>query len=334
MSENFTSATTIPCLMATAVNTVEIRERTLDALAPGHVRVRTELSMVSTGTELHRIQNTHTVSRPFPTMTGYIAIGTAVGLGQGVTRVKLGDRVLFRFAHMAMADAPESHCVAVPAEVPSADAVCTTLASISIRGIRAARVELGDSVAVFGQGVIGLFATHLAKLAGACPVIAVDLVAARRDIARAMGADVALDPRTDDVPARIKDLTGGVGVDAAIDASATPRVIAGLPAITRAEGRVIVLGGVHGKVEMDLYSFFQKNNLTMVGCGSAYHSDWPYDSDEGNFAAILRMMRAGMIRPGPAVTHRVPYTEGPRLYRMLIEGKDKAVGVQFEWPAG
>jgi 2-desacetyl-2-hydroxyethyl bacteriochlorophyllide A dehydrogenase len=331
MAENFTSPVTVKCLMATAVDTVEVRDRKLEQLATGQVRLKTEYSMVSTGTELHRIQDTHTKRQPFPCMTGYIALGHVVGLGQGVSQLKLGDRVLFRYAHFSMIDAPAEQCRLLPPELAGTDAICTPLISISIRAVRAARTQLGDSVAIFGQGVVGLFATHLAKLAGACPVIAVDPVAARRQIARKMGADATIDPLEEDVAKRVMEITGGRGVNAAIDASATTKVIATLPAITAAEGRVIVLGGVHGKVELDLYSHFQKSNLTMIGCGSAYHRDYPYDSDEANFAAILRLMQAGMIRPAPAVTHCVNWTEGPRMYRMLIQEKDKAVGVQFDW---
>ena len=94
--------------------------------------------------------------------------------------------------------------------------------------------------------------------------------------------------------------------------------------------RVIVLGGVHGKVEMDLYTQFQKNNLTMVGCGSAHHCDYPYDED-GNIAALMNMMQAGMVKPAPAISHCVDYRQGPEIFRMLIEEKDKAIGVQFDW---
>lgn len=330
MSDNFAQSTTVKCIMCTAKNTMEVKERKLEQLAPGHVRLKTEFSMVSTGTELHRIMDTHTVSRGYPCMTGYIAIGHVVGLGEGVKKVKLGDRVLFRFAHYAMIDAPEGQCFPVPEGVSSADAVCTPLLSISIRGVRAAQLALGDPVAVFGQGVIGLFATHLAKLSGACPVIAVDPVAARREVGRKMGADVVIDPLKEDAPKRIMELTGK-GVAAAIDASATTRIMPVLPAITRPEGRLIVLGGVHGKVEMDLYTHFQKSNLTMVGCGSAHHTDYPYDGDDANFAAILKMMQAGMVRPGPVISHCAPYTEGPEVFRLLIEEKDKAIGVQFDW---
>ncbi|HTL52546.1 MAG TPA: zinc-binding alcohol dehydrogenase, partial [Planctomycetota bacterium] len=222
-------------------------------------------------------------------------------------------------------------CSAVPPEVSSEDAVCTVLLGISIRGVRGGKVTLGKSVAVFGLGVIGQFATHLSKLAGGYPVIAIDPVAARREIARKMGADVTLDPFKENVAARIKELTGGKGVDVAIESTATPRVVASLPELTAFEGTLVILGGVHGKVEMDFYTYVQKSNQTIVGCGSPYHADYPFISDDANHSAILQMMKGGMVRPRPAVTHQVPYTQGPEMYRILIEEKDKAVGVQFTW---
>jgi len=331
MPENNTAPCSAPCLVATALNTVEVKQRELGELAPGQCRVKAELSMVSTGTELHTIQGTHTQDRPFPRSTGYIALGNIVGIGEGVEGVELGQRVLSPFAHLALIDVPAERLKPVPEGIPSTDAVCTVLLGISIRGVRAAKVQLGDSVAVFGQGVIGAFATHLAKLSGACPVIAVDPVGARREVAKKMGADVVIDPGAEDPRERIMEITGGEGVRAAIEATATTRVIGSLPALTARQGRIIVLGGIHGKAELDLYTFFQKSDQRMIGCGAAHFDDFPYCDDGANRDAILRMMAAGMIRPGPVVTHRAPYTEGPKMYRMLIEEKDKAIGVQFDW---
>ncbi|KPK82839.1 MAG: hypothetical protein AMJ81_09085 [Phycisphaerae bacterium SM23_33] len=331
MAENNTAPTTVKCLMATALNTVQIRDRRLERLAAGEVRIRTEYSMVSTGTELHTIQGTHTQERPFPRMTGYIAIGRVVGVGEGVEAPGLGDRVLFGAAHYEMIDFPAGRCVPVPQEIPSEMAVCTPLLGISIRGVRAARVQLGDPVAVFGQGVIGLFATHLAKLAGGCPVIAVDPVGARREVAGKMGADVSIDPAAEDVAGRIKQLTEGRGVQSSIEATATTKVVGSLPALTAAGGRIVILGGVHGQAQLDLYSFFQKSDQTMVGCGGPHAEDHPYTTAEANTAALFRMMRAGMIRTEPVITHRARYTEGPKIYQMLMNEKDRAIGVQFDW---
>ncbi len=332
MPENNAAATTVKCIMATALDTVEIKERELEALAAGNVRIRTEYSMVSTGTELHTIQGTHTQDRPFPRMTGYIAIGRVVGVGEGVESPVPGERVLFSAAHFEMIDFPAARCVAVPEAIASEVAVCTTLLGISIRGVRAGKVQLGDAVAVFGQGVIGALAAHLAKLAGGCPVIAVDPVARRREVAGRLGVDATIDPVNEDVGERIAQLTGGRGVQAAIEATATPRVISQLPAITAKGGRIVVLGGIHGTAEMDLYTHFQKSDQIMVGCGDAHSEDHPYLTADANTKAIHRMMLAGMINIEPVITHRAPYTKAPGIYRMLINEKDKAVGVQFEWP--
>lgn len=330
-ASNHTSPCTVPCIMAVALKKVEIRERKLEQLEAGAIRVKTEYSMVSTGTELHHIEGTHTKGSTFPRMTGYAAVGKVVGVGEGVEGKKLGDRVLIPFAHYAMIDAPADRCMPIPEGVDPKAAACIPLLGISIRGVRAGRVTLGDAVAVFGQGVIGAFATHFAKLAGAATVIAIDPVAKRREVARELGADEAIDPFNEDVPAKINEMTDGEGVNVAIESTATARVASSLPDIVASEGRIVILGGVHGKVEMDLYTRFQKSNQTMIGAGSAYHADYPYDNDIGNRKAIIRMLKSGMIKPMPAISHCVPHEQAPEMYRMLMEEKEKAIGVHFDW---
>ena len=320
------------CLMATARGKVECCERALDALTPEQIRVRVDVSMVSTGTELHHIQQTHTKASTFPRSTGYISVGRIVGMGTNVSGAALGQRVLVQQGHFAFHNALLKDVKAVPDGVESVDAAAAILLGISLRGIRAGQVRLGDSVAVFGLGVIGQFAVHLAKISGAYPVIAIDPVAKRRDVALQLGADLALDPLQAELPAKVRAATNGEGVRIAIDASGTPRVIASLPDVTADFGKVVVLGGVHGLVEFDLYTRFQKSNLTMVGCGSPYPTDYPFD-EKRNETTLLQMMKAGIVRPRPVVTHFVPWRQGPEMYRMLMEEKDKAIGVAFDWTA-
>jgi 2-desacetyl-2-hydroxyethyl bacteriochlorophyllide A dehydrogenase len=321
-----------PCLLATARNTVECRERPLEALTPEQIRVRVEVSMVSTGTELHHIQETHTKASTFPRSTGYISVGRVVGAGSNVKDVVLGQRVLVQQSHFAHHNADPKTVKVVPDGVESVDGAAAILLGIALRGIRGGQVRLGDPVAVFGLGVIGQFAVHLAKISGAYPVIAVDPVAKRRDIATQMGADVVFDPLQPDLPAKVRAATNGEGARISIDASGTPRVIASLPDVTAAFGKVVVLGGVHGLVEFDLYTRFQKSNLTMVGCGSAYPTDYPFN-EERNETTLLQMMKAGIVRPRPVLTHFVPWQQGPKMYQMLIHEKDKAIGVAFDWTA-
>ena len=319
-----------PCLLAMAKLKVECSERSLDALTENQIRVRQEVSMVSTGTELHHIMGTHTKSSTYPRATGYISVGKIIGLGDKVTNLQLGQRVLLGMGHYAYANAEASQARIVPEGIEPVDAAATILLGISLRGVRGGQVRLGDSVAVFGLGVIGTFAAHLAKVAGGFPVIAVDPVAKRREVAKALGADIALDPLNCDVKKEIFNATGGEGARVAIDATATPKVIATLPDVAAEFGRLVVLGGVHGSVPMDLYTRFQKSNLTMVGCGSAYPTDYPFVGDR-NEITLMQMIRAGMVRPRPAITHFVPWRKGPEMYRILMEEKDKAIGVAFDW---
>jgi 2-desacetyl-2-hydroxyethyl bacteriochlorophyllide A dehydrogenase len=320
----------VPCLMAVALNTVACTTRSLDALASGEVRVRVECSMVSTGTELHHIQQTHTRESSFPRPTGYIAAGRVVGLGPDVKGFEIGERVTCGGGHLAALNAHFSKLKRVPEGVDPVDACAVTLLGISLRGIRAGQVRFGDSVAVFGLGVIGQYAAHLAKLSGAFPVIGIDPVAKRRDIAKQMGADIVIDPFASDAKAEVFKATGNEGVRVSIDASATAKVIATLPDFTAEFGRLIVLGGVHGLVPFDLYTRFQKSNLTMVGCGSPFPTDYPFNESR-NEESLLQMIAAKMVRPRPVVTHYVSWQKAPEMYRMLIEEKDKALGVAFDW---
>src|SRR2546423_207619 len=90
-----------PCLLATAPSKVECSERELPALGPGEVRIKVEVSMVSTGTELHHIQETHTKKAKFPCSTGYISVGRVVGMAPDVKYAAMGQRLLVQQSHFA-----------------------------------------------------------------------------------------------------------------------------------------------------------------------------------------------------------------------------------------
>lgn len=99
--------------------------------------------------------------------------------------------------------------------------MCPDIMSTGFKGAENANIRIGDSVAIFAQGPIGLCATAGARLLGASTIIAIDGNAHRLDIARGMGADVTLNFRECDVIEEILKLTGGRGVDASIEALGT-----------------------------------------------------------------------------------------------------------------
>lgn len=122
------------------------------------------------------------------------------------------------------------------------------IASTGISGAESGNVRVGDTVAVFAQGPIGLCATLGARLRGASLIAGIDPVAERRRMAHRFGASVTLDPRTDDVVARLKDLTGGRGVDVAIEALGRQETFEAALRAIRPGGVLSSLGVYSGKL--------------------------------------------------------------------------------------
>lgn len=132
--------------------------------------------------------------------------------------------------------------------------LCPDIMSTGFSASERAGVRLGDAVAVFAQGPIGLCATAGAKLSGASLVIGVDKVPARLEMAKRMGADVVLNYEQQDVVAEIKKLTGG-GVDVAIEALGTQQTFESALRSVRPGGTLSSLGVYSGHLSVPLDAF-------------------------------------------------------------------------------
>jgi 2-desacetyl-2-hydroxyethyl bacteriochlorophyllide A dehydrogenase len=318
-------------IMATSKGVVELTPWEITKQPePGQVIVQNLCSLVSPGTELSRIHDTHTVHMGFPCAIGYLSSGRIVQLGPGVTDYKVGDRVLATMGHMSygLVDAKKG-LLKVPDNVPLEKAVFAGLAGIPMRGVLCGRLAKGDTALVIGQGCIGLFATWWCKYYGASKVVAFDKVPARLERARQFGADVAVDPGSD-MMAALKTALGD-RANVVLDATGTPAVIAASFELTKDNGRVVVLGGIHKPVTLDLYTHFQKRNLTLVGAG--YPSpEAGTRTEEQNRQECLDLIASGRMPVEKATTHVVPVQQAPELYRMMVEQPAATCGVVFRWP--
>jgi threonine dehydrogenase-like Zn-dependent dehydrogenase len=164
--------------------------------------------------------------RAFPRRLGNMAVGVVTEVGAAVTRFRPGDRV---FGHLPIRETytvHESRVDPLPEGLAPEVAVCLDPAVMAL-AVRDAGIKLGDRVAVFGLGAIGLLAVQLARLGGADQVMAVDPLPLRRDLARRFGADHVLEPG-DDTGLAIRALTRPVGAQphapmpAADDVERTP----------------------------------------------------------------------------------------------------------------
>ena len=173
----------------------------------------------------------------------------------------------------------------------------------------------GSTVFVLGCGPIGCFAVGVARAAGASLVVASDLNPRRLELARAMGAHHTLNPSTDDVVARVRELTGGLGVDLVCEMSGHPAGHAQAFAAARPGGRVNMLGTPSRTTEVDFARDVIFKGLTLYGVtGRKMYSTWD---------AMKRFLKAGQFDPRPVVTHRFP-----------LEGIAEAVAVIKDGQAG
>ena len=171
------------------------------------------------------------------------------------------------------------------------------IASTGISGAESGGVRIGDSVAVFAQGPIGLCATLGARLRGASLIVGVDPVAARRETSRRFGASVTLDPKTEDVVARLKELTGGRGVDVAIEALGRQETFEWALRSTRPGGVLSSLGVYSGKLVAPyeaLYAGLGDQRIVTTLC--------PGGKDR--MRRLMAMVADGRMDLTPLITHR------------------------------
>ena len=138
----------------------------------------------------------------------------------------------------------QGNVIALPEEVPDTEAALLEPFSCVVNGIRVSRMELGDTVVIYGAGPMGLMHLMLCRIAGAARVIVVDPLVDRLEKARQLGSDMTLNPNEDDVVARLEHDTGGRGVDVVITACSVPSVQTEGLRVLSPFGRLCLFGGL------------------------------------------------------------------------------------------
>ena len=170
-------------------------------------------------------------------------------------------------------------------------------------GVLAGGVRPGDVVAVVGAGPVGLAAITCARLFSPSHVIAIDLSDVRLKAAREFGADVTINDSTEDAVAVIRDLTGRLGADVAIEAVGTPATFELAVKLARPGGRIANIG-VHGKPAM-LHLEDQWARDITITTGLVDASSTP---------TLMRLAATGQLDAGRFVTHRFSMDEFEQAY--------------------
>lgn len=203
------------------------------------------------------------------------------------------------------------------------DEACVLLADIASTGISAAEsadIPIGATVAVFAQGPIGLCATAGARLKGASYIFAVDAIEHRLVLSREMGADHVIDFTHEDPVAAIKRLTGGRGVDVAIEALGKQETFQWCLEATRPGGTISSLGVYGGKLEIPVEPF-------VYGIGDKRIVTTLCPGGKERMRKLMELVRHGKLDLSKLITHRYPLDAIEDAYDLFGHQRDGVVKV-------
>lgn len=256
-----------------APRTVEVQERPVPEPGPGQVRVKLGAIGVC-GSDVHYYFEGRIGSAvvQYPTLLGHEPAGVVDAVGEGVT-LEPGTRVavepgspcmhcehclagrfnicpnvvflgtppidgIYEQYHLM----PEHCCIPVPDNVSLVEAAMLEPFGVGLHAVELAQLKLGESVAIFGSGPIGIVTMMAAKLAGAGTVYMTDLVPERLEAVRELGADHVHNARDEDVLAWINDMTNGRGVDVTFEAGGEQETLTHACEAVRIGGRTLIIG--------------------------------------------------------------------------------------------
>ena len=195
---------------------------------------------------------------------GLLGRGVVVKVGPQVTRFKPGDPVHGEWKHRETILKHEDLLYPVSSLVDSETMLFTDPARFALGAVHDAAIKLGDRVAVFGLGAIGMLALQMARLNGAAQVIALDPLPGRLELARGLGADLAINPAACDAGRVIKEATGGKGVDVAIEISGAYAALQHAIRGVHKEGLVVTASYYGDQVNrVDLSREWHHNRVTL-----------------------------------------------------------------------
>ena len=331
-----------PGIVFTKINTAELIETELPEVKDDLVKIKTAFTTLSPGTERANIVGNDTVNGTkapnvtFPRSAGYSASGVVVEVGEAVTGLQVGDRVIgFWTKHKAYNVIPAERVVKIPDELPLSLAAQIFVATFPMAAIRKCRTEAGEAALVMGLGLLGQYAVRLLHAVGAAPVVAVDPVASRRAEALAGGADYALSPTEPDFAAKVKALTGG-GAAVAIEVTGVGAGLDGALDCMKKFGRIALLGCTRDKhFYIDYYRKVHCPGITLIGAHTnarpEAESHPGYFTHRDDIGAIIRLLTYKRVAFDGLSGEVHSPAECPEVYDRLIREKDFPTVVLFDW---
>jgi len=326
-------------LVSIAPEQMTVEEFELNESPPaGQVLVQAGVTAVSAGTEVANylgVTKNRLAEPTKPYYPGYSFAGRVVEVGEGVGGFTAGDRVCGMVNHVSHGLADPLRIAPIPEGVTDEQAAMSTLGIIVLNAVRKPGIQLGESVAVVGAGLIGQFASQLARLAGGRPVVCLDFLTARRELAAKNGTDAALDPKDPGTAAALQHLARD-GFQVVFEASGSNQAVNPAIKLAGRGGRVVLLGSTRGLVDQfDPYGDVHLKGLTIIGAHITTHMEAPNIANSwtplANRQVILDLIRRGDLNVDSLISHRFAPSEAGNVYRQLAHNQSDFFGVVFDW---
>ncbi len=328
----------------------EIREETIPALLPEQVLVETLVSAISSGTEMlvYRGQFPESVvvdetinalagRFQYPLKYGYSAVGRVVALGSDVGPEWDGRLVLAFHSHESHFAASMNELILVPEDMSAETATLLPNMETAVSFLHDGQPLLGEQVAIFGQGIVGLLTTYLLSRFPLRRLVTLDRFANRRHASTLAGAHTSLDPNADNIAEQLHtQLYEGSyqGTDLTYELSGAPSALDQAIAVTGFHGRIVV-GSWYGqkRASLDLGGSFHRSRIQLISSqvstiAPELSGRW---SKNRRITAAWDMLRATEV--SPLITHRYPIEEAPAAYSLLDQSPEQAIQILLTYNA-
>ena len=321
------------------------------ALEPDQVRVKSLFSSVKHGTELRGFRadtpdasdrwdgelkihrRGESAGDSFLRQLGNMCLGVVTEVGSEVDTLSVDDRV---FGHMPIREThtkAASRVKKAPEGVSPQAIMYWDPADFAVGAVRDGPVHLGDRVAVFGLGAIGLMVAQAARTCGARLVAVVDPIERRRAAALRHGADLALDPAEVDAGLEIKQITDKVGADIVFETSGSYRAFEDAMRSTCYAGTLVSTAYYHGDQGLRLAGEWHRNRINVI---SSRACSQPLPQPSWDFRRIqeesLALLVEGRLKADDLVDPVVPFARAADAYHEINEHPERSIklGIDHE----
>jgi L-iditol 2-dehydrogenase len=207
----------------------------------------------------------------------------------------------------------------IPDSLPFRNAALTEPLACVVNGIEQSNIQLGDTVAIIGAGPIGQMMIMLAKKRGASTIIVSDLAELRRNMAKKSGADIILDPASENPVDRVKEETSGHGADVVIEAVGLPATWEQAVDMTRDAGTTVLFGGAASGTKFQIDTVrFHYGQLTIKGV---------FHLTPRNVEQALSLIIAKDVNPDILISHEMPLRDIIQALEMMSSGQTMKVAI-------